>query len=180
MTMETITLTLEIPTEYVVTSRGSHVKVNLAKIAREFPATFLELACHGTTQKVADSVATLRPQEGETAEGATVRQMSAARDGLEAGQWKRKRAARAGEPDYMRHLRALVRDNLADALRKEYKDLDAEKRNDWLDEVFESFDDEKAANYVAAAEEALADEVAEKAKKAKRLAALGGKINVEL
>lgn len=168
-----ITIKLDAPTFAIALGkRGDgptkHVEVELAKLA---PAALEAIFLYGMQRRFNDAAG----GSDKTVDD-KVKIVTELRDNFYAGIVRKPRATGSAEEPWRTILRQLVRENLSDKQRKEYKDVDAEKRNDWLDDVFDGFEDEMQQNYVEFAKEMYDRQQAEKAAKAAGLAKLKGKL----
>lgn len=167
--MTTFDAAITLPVSIEVASRKVASRFQLDALP---PHIIAELAMHGLTQKLADSCATLRPKENETETDCIRRQMADVYDALRAGNWKRRRTGNATDP-LLPILRGLLRENMSDAQRKEYKKLNTgDERNEFLDAILDGMDDEIADRYREFAQEEYDRLEAEKAERAAKLAKL--------
>lgn len=199
--MANITVTL--PENFAVTSRGKSVNVRVDQLNAEIVA---QLVLHGLTQKVSDSAASatkeaiIQVSGNEKADAKTYAAMSDAdkakvvamaadiglawmdetRTNLEKGIWGATRVAGAGVTPLQSALRAVCRGLLVasfdDKAKAKWKDMDSAARNAKLDEVIAKQTDEVKAAWTKEAEQAIADEAAKKARAAK----LAGKFDIAL
>lgn len=141
-----------------------HVEIDVAKL----PANALEAIFHyGLQRKFNDAIGGKDKTLDEKVK--IVREMA---DRFYAGLVRKPRGEGSGEAPWMRFLRGLVRDNLDSAQKKEYKALDADKRDEWLDEIADKMDDAVRENYVLFAKELHEEDLAVKAKRAAMAARL--------
>lgn len=166
-----VKLTFDMPEHFAITlgKRGeekSFVQFNWADMPANAIVAMLEYGAQRTfNDKVGGSDKTLADKIRVTQENV---------DRYKQGIVRKPRAQTASEEVWVPILRELIRDNLSDAKRKEYKALDAEKRNEWLDAIFDDMSEEMQENYETAAREQHEEREAEKAAKRAKLAKLKG------
>lgn len=160
-------ITISLPEAIDFTRAGQVFRAELAKM----PVTIVQqLVMHGAIQKIGDAAS------GAKGDGVfAINAMTAAHEALLAGNWGRTRGA-AGEPLVNRFIRDIIRAVLSDASKKEYKALDAEKRNEWLDAKFDALTTEQADAVTRAAEAAMETWQAEQAAKKAMVGELGIKL----
>ena len=173
--MEMIKITIELPREFHVrlgarTGEPRTVTVDWDKMPQ---AALAAIFTYGAQRKFNDAAG-----GGDKTLDDKVKIVEDLRSAFENGQVRKARVSGAGEEPWMPALRGLIRDNLTDAQRKEYKELDADKRNDWLEAVWDNMSETQSENYEEAAKEQHEAEMEVKAAKAARAAKL--KLNVKL
>lgn len=129
-----------------------------------------ELFLHGIVQKVGDAAA---GKEGVDASAA----MAKVADALYAGEWS---SRGAGEPDWVSHARAIIREKIKAKNDKQWKTFklikEADRRAAYLDGVFAKLDDDLKTKIEAAANKRLAEIEAAKA----RAKAIASDIDINL
>lgn len=169
--MANVSITL--PGEFAVTSRGTFVNVDLGTLSAEIIA---RLALHGLNQKVADSAAGamtdagfggLKFDELDDAQRVTVQakareSMAAVVASLTAGEWTERRAGAASVDPVTARVRVLfaawLRKNAADVWTANFKGLDAAERGPALDAFLAAQDAATIAKFTKSAKTALASE----------------------
>lgn len=175
-------ITIELPAEYAVTSRGSHVNVNVGDLSADIIA---KLAMHGLGQKVGDSAAgaivaagfaagtsykDLNDDEKAKVNAKVTELMQAVVDSLVKGEWSERRAGVAVDPLVGRTLRVFgewLRANAADVWKANFKPLEAAERAEALQAFFAQQEEATRDTLTKMAADELAAEAKAKAKLAK-------------
>lgn len=173
---------ITLPTAHVVTSRDVNVSVDVTALSAEIIA---KLALHGLTQKIGDSAASAMADAGFKGQSfadlsdenkAKVRDhakaaMEGTLDSLIAGEWSERRPGEVVDPLVARIrtvFGAWLRANAAPVWKDNFKTLDVADRGKALDAFLAGQDADFVEAITATAKQELADE----AKRAKKLAAL--------
>ena len=135
---------IEIPDSYAVTSRGTHVNVDVTKLSADIIG---KLVMHGLTQKVGDSAAgavtaagfadtrfkDLSDDDKAKVNASAQALMQATVDALVAGEWSERRAGVVRDPLEARTMSVFgqwLRANAADVWKANFKSLEADDRAD--------------------------------------------------
>lgn len=129
-----------------------------------------ELFLHGIVQKVGDAAAGKSGIEADSA-------MAKVADALYAGEWS---SRGAGEPDWVQHARAILREKVKAKAGKEWTTFKAikeqDRRNEYLDKIFNRQSDDVKAAIEKAANKRLKELEAAKAK----AKAMAGEVEINL
>lgn len=179
---------IDLPTDFVVTSRDVHASVDITKLS---PVILAKLALHGLTQKIGDSAASAMADAGfkglsfvdlDAGQKAKVRDFAANAmqgtiESLVAGEWSERKPGETVEPLVARQrviFGAWLRANAADVWKAHFKGLDVADRGKALDTFLGEQDDD----FQLAIQSEAEDQLAVEAKTAKKLAGL--KVAVKL